>query len=43
MVTLSNAEAHDLDVCFSVVHDQVVDDAFNEAIREVDSALEALI
>ena len=42
-VTLSHAEALDLDVRFSVVHDQAADDAFDEAIREADSALEALI
>jgi hypothetical protein len=42
-VTLSHAEAHDLDVHFSVVHYQAADDAFDEAIREADSALEALI
>ncbi len=41
--TLSHAEALDLDVRFSVVHDQAVDDAFDEAIREADSALEDLI
>ena len=43
MTTLSHAEALDLDVRFSVVHDQAADDAFDEAIREADSALEALI
>jgi hypothetical protein len=42
-VTLSHAEALDLDVRFSVVHNQAADDAFNEAIREADSALEDLI
>ena len=42
-VTLSHAEALDLDVRFSVVHDQAADDAFDEAIREADSALEDLI
>jgi hypothetical protein len=42
-VTLSHAEALDLDVRFSAVHDQAVDDAFDEAIREADSALEDLI
>jgi len=42
-VTLSHAEALDLDVRFSVVHDQAVDNAFDEAIREADSALEDLI
>ena len=42
-VTLSHAEALDLDVRFAVVHDQAADDAFDEAIREADSALEALI
>ena len=42
-VTLSHAEALHLDVRFSVVHDQAADDAFDEAIREADSALEALI
>jgi hypothetical protein len=41
--TLSHAEALDLDVRFSVVHDQAADDAFDEAIREADSALEDLI
>jgi hypothetical protein len=42
--TLSHAEAHDLDVRFSVVvHDQAADDSFDEAIREADSALEDLI
>jgi len=42
-VTLSHAEALDLDVHFSVVHNQAADDAFDEAIREADSALEDLI
>jgi len=42
-VTLSHAEALDLDVRFSVVHDQAADDAFDEAIREADSVLEDLI
>jgi hypothetical protein len=42
-VTLSHAEALDLDVRFSVVHDHAADDAFDEAIREADSALEDLI
>jgi hypothetical protein len=42
-VTLSHAEALDLDVRFSAVHDQAADDAFDEAIREADSALEDLI
>ena len=42
-VTLSHAEALDLDVRFSVVHNQAADDAFDEAIREADSALEDLI
>ena len=42
-VTLSHAEAVDLDERFSVVHNQAADDAFDEAIREADSALEALI
>ena len=42
-VTLSHAEAVDLDVHFSVVHNQAADDAFDEAIREADSALEDLI
>jgi len=42
-VTLSHTEALDLDVRFSVVHDQAADDAFDEAIREADSALEDLI
>jgi hypothetical protein len=42
-VTLSHAEALDLDVHFSAVHDQAVDDAFDEAIRDADSALEDLI
>ena len=42
--TLSHAEAVDLDVRFSgVVHDQAADDAFDEAIRAADSALEDLI
>ena len=40
---LSHAEALDLDVRFSVVHNQAADDAFDEAIREADSALEDLI
>ena len=40
---LSYAEAHDLDMHFTVVHDQAADDAFDEAIREADSALEDLI
>jgi hypothetical protein len=43
MATLSHAEALDLDVRFSVVHNQAADDAFDEAIREADSALEDLI
>ena len=43
MATLSHAEALDLDVHFSVVHNQAADDAFDEAIREADSALEDLI
>ena len=43
MTTLSHAEALDLDVHFSVVHNQAADDAFDEAIREADSALEDLI
>ncbi len=43
MATLSHAEALDLDVHFSVVHDTAADDAFNEAIREADSALEDLL
>ena len=43
MATLSHAEAIDLDVRFSVVHNQAADDAFDEAIREADSALEDLI
>ena len=43
MATMSHAEALDLDVRFSVVHNQAADDAFNEAIREADSALEDLI
>jgi len=43
MVTLSHAEALDLDVCFSVVHDQAAGNAFDEAIREADSVLEDLI
>ena len=42
-VTLSHAEAVDLDERFSVVHNQAADDAFDEAIREADSALEDLI
>jgi len=42
-VTLSHTEALDLDVRFSVVHDQAADDAFDEAIREADSVLEDLI
>ena len=42
-VTLSHAEAVDLDVHFTVLHNQAADDAFNEAIREADSALEDLI
>jgi hypothetical protein len=42
-VTLSHAEALDLDVRFSAVHDRAADDAFDEAIREADSALEDLI
>jgi hypothetical protein len=41
--TLSHAEALDLDVRFSVVHDQAADDAFDEAIRAADSELEDLI
>ena len=42
--TLTHAEAHDLDVCFSVVlHDTAGDDAFNKAIRVADSELEDLI
>ena len=40
---LSHAEALDLDVRFSVVHNQAADDAFDEAIRKADSALEDLI
>jgi hypothetical protein len=43
MATMSHAEALDLDVRFSVVHNQAADDAFDEAIREADSALEDLI
>ena len=42
-VTLSHAEAVDLDVHFSAVHNQAADDAFDEAIREADAALEDLI
>jgi len=42
-VTLSHAEVVDLDVHFSAVHNQAADDAFDEAIREADSALEDLI
>lgn len=42
-VTLSQEEAHDLDVRFTVVHDQEADDAFDEAIARADSALEDLI
>ena len=42
-VTLSHAEAHDLDVRFTVVHNQEADDAFDEAIKEADSELEDLI
>jgi hypothetical protein len=42
--TLTHAEAHDLDVRFSVVpHDTAGDDAFDEAIRAADSELEDLI
>ena len=40
---LSHVEALDLDVRFSLVHDTAADDAFDEAIREADSALEDLI
>jgi len=41
---LTHAEAHDLDERFSVVpHHTAGDDAFDEAIREADSALEDLI
>ena len=40
---LSYAEAHDLDMHFTAVHDQAADNAFDEAIREADSALEDLI
>jgi hypothetical protein len=43
MATLSHAEALDLDERFSVVHNQAADDAFDEAIRAADSALEDLI
>jgi len=43
MTTLSHAEALDLDVHFSVVHDTAADNAFDEAIREADSELEDLI
>jgi len=42
-VTLSHSEAHDLDVRFTVVHNQEADDAFDEAIKEADSELEDLI
>jgi hypothetical protein len=42
-VTLSHAEAVDLDVHFYVLHNQAADDAFDEAIREADAALEDLI
>ena len=42
--TLTHTEAHDLDVCFSVVpHHTAGDDAFDEAIRAADSDLEDLI
>ncbi len=41
--TLSHAEALDLDVHFSLVHNTAGDDAFDEAIREADSELEDLI
>jgi hypothetical protein len=42
--TLTHAEAHDLDDRFSVVpHNTTGDDAFDEAIRAADSALEDLI
>ena len=40
---LTYAEAHDLDMHFTVVHDQAANDAFDEAIREADSDLEDLI
>ena len=40
---LSYAEAHDLDMHFTAVHDEAADNAFDEAIREADSALEDLI
>ena len=42
-VTLTHAEAVDLDVRFAAVHDQAADDAFDAAIREADAALEDLI
>jgi hypothetical protein len=42
-VTLSYAEAADLDVRFAVVHDQAADDAFDASIKEADAALEDLI
>ncbi len=43
MVMLPHAEALDLDVRFSVVHNKAADNAFDEAIREANSALEDLI
>ncbi len=43
-VTLTHAEAHDLDGRFSVVlHDTAGDNAFDEAIRVADYELEDLI
>mgnify|MGYP000919401890 CR=1 FL=1 len=42
-VTLSHAEALDLDGHFTVVHDQAADDAFDAAIKEADAELEDLI